>query len=103
MLPRFDANSYLHLMATWSDFDLLKDTGCENWEELLKPCQHQRHLIFSIDTDACFYPSEQQFQHHRLIENQISSEFITVHSDKGHDGFLLEPHLFKHHIVRLLA
>lgn len=102
LLPRFDANSYLHLMACWSDFDLLKDTGSASWKELLAPCKQQRHLIFSIDTDVCFYPSEQAFAHQKLIKSQISSEFITVHSDKGHDGFLLEPHLFEHHIRRLL-
>jgi homoserine O-acetyltransferase len=102
LLPRFDANTYLHLMATWSDFDLLADTGCEDWQELLGPCKHQRHLLFSIDTDVCFYPGQQLFAHHRLIESQISSELVTVHSDKGHDGFLLEPHLFEHHIRRLI-
>lgn len=102
LLTRFDANTYLHLMATWSDYDLLQDTHSSGWQELLEPCKHQRHLIFSIDTDVCFYPSEQQFTHRRLIESQISSEYITVHSDKGHDGFLLEPHLFEHHIRRLL-
>jgi homoserine O-acetyltransferase len=29
--------------------------------------------------------------------------WITVHSEKGHDSFLLEPRLFTPHLVQVLA
>ena len=32
----------------------------------------------------------------------LESMYITVHSDKGHDSFLLEPELYSPHISFLL-
>ena len=51
----------------------------------------QRYLIFSIDSDVCFYPEEQKQIQRILVENGIESRHVTVSSDKGHDSFLLDP------------
>jgi homoserine O-acetyltransferase len=51
-------------------------------------------MVFSIDSDCCFYPDEQEFLRDKLVEAGIRNEFITVSSDKGHDSFLLEPELY---------
>ncbi|AKJ64236.1 homoserine O-acetyltransferase MetX [Kiritimatiella glycovorans] len=102
LLSRFDANTYLHLMAAWSDYDLLRDAERESYGDLFAPCRHQRYMIFSIDSDVCFYPEEQEKMHHTLVKHRVASEHLTVHSDRGHDSFLLEPDLYTHHIRRFL-
>ncbi len=94
LVKRFDANTYLQLMAAWSDYHLLRDSGFSTYADLFARCRHQRALVISIDDDVCFYPDEQQYIHRQLSENGVSAEIVTVHSDKGHDSFLLEPGLY---------
>ena len=60
------------------------------------------YLIFSIDSDFCFYPEEQAEMVSALERAGVSSMHITVHSDKGHDSFLLEPQLYTPHLVYTL-
>jgi homoserine O-acetyltransferase len=55
-------------------------------------------LVFSIDSDVCFYPEEQRELVQYLKAANVSVQYVTVHSDKGHDSFLLEPELFTPHI-----
>ena len=57
-VSRFDANSYLRFCEMWSSFHPLRDAGVDTWKELLTPCKEngQQFLIFSIDSDFCFYP-----------------------------------------------
>jgi len=100
---RFDPNTYLHLMAAWSDFDLLRDTGRADYAELFAPCRHQRHYIVSIDSDVCFYPDEQEFLCRQLSATGVAAECQTVHSENGHDAFLLEPETFGPHLVIALT
>ncbi|NCC50551.1 MAG: homoserine O-acetyltransferase [Spartobacteria bacterium] len=99
---RFDANSYLRIMELWQHYDLLKDTGAADYAALFAPCAQQRYLIFSIDSDVCFYPEEQADMARVIQENHIPCQHITVHSGKGHDAFLLEPELFTPHLVYTL-
>ena len=101
-LPRFDANTYLHLIAGWSRFHLLQDTGFENYNDLFRRCRHHNYLVISIDSDVCFYPEEQKFLHEKLIDAGVRSRHITVNSEKGHDSFLLEPELYTKAIQTLL-
>jgi len=103
LVQRFDANSYIQLIAAWSEFNILKDAGAANYAELLEHCRHQQYLVISIDDDVCFYPDEQAEIRDRLIENDIPVEYLTVHSEKGHDSFLLEPDLYTHAIRTALA
>ncbi len=91
---RFDANSYLRILEVWLTFDLLKEQHTNSFVKLFTRCQHQRFLIFSIDSDVCFYPERQAEMVALLKEAHVPVTHITVHSDKGHDSFLLEPYLY---------
>jgi homoserine O-acetyltransferase len=101
-LKRFDANTYLYLVAGWTKYNLARDFGTTDYNEVFKNCGHQDYLVFSIDSDCCFYPDEQEFLRDKLIEAGIKNEYITVSSDKGHDSFLLEPELYAEPIRRML-
>lgn len=97
-VQRFDANTYLRIMAMWQRFNLRRAVGADSLEEAFQRCAHQRFMIFSIDTDVCFYP-EEQAELERLVKQAGARCIrITVHSEKGHDSFLLEPELFSPHI-----
>lgn len=99
---RFDANSYLRIMHAWQTYDLVAEAGLEDLSELFTACKHQRYMVFSIDSDVCFYPDEQQEMVRYLELADVPHRWITVHSDKGHDSFLLEPELYAPHLVATL-
>lgn len=101
-LTRFDANTYLRIAAAWQSFDIQRDSGEEQVEELFKRAKGQRYLVFSIDSDVCFYPDDQRSLVDLLKAADVSCQYITVHSDKGHDSFLLEPDLYSPHISFML-
>lgn len=101
-VKRFDANSYLRLMHAWQTYDLAGEAGREDISELFTPCKRQRFMVFTIDSDVCFYPDEQQEMVRYLELADVPYRWITVHSDKGHDSFLLEPELYAPHIVATL-
>lgn len=94
-VQRFDANTYLRVVRIWQKFDLLKEVGGKTFEELLKRCRDQQWMIFTIDSDVCFYPEEQENMVRTLNTAGVPVLWHTVHSDKGHDAFLLEPDKFK--------
>ncbi|HLF44455.1 MAG TPA: homoserine O-acetyltransferase [Acidimicrobiia bacterium] len=95
LVIRFDPNSYLRIIDSWSNYDLVEDTGAESYVEALIPCRHQSWHVFTIDTDACFYPDQQAGLVAALKEAGVPVEWIQVTSPKGHDSFLTEPHLFE--------
>lgn len=97
-VKRFDANTYLRIIDAWQRFDLLKETGKSTYEEAFAPCVDQRHLVFTIEHDACFAPAQQEHYCRVLRKARVPHQHITVHSDKGHDSFLLEPELYTPHI-----
>lgn len=98
-LPRrFDANSYLRILGAWQSFDLLRDADVEGFRELFSACRHQRYLLFTIDSDMCFQPDEQLRLETTLESTGIECLRVTVHSQKGHDSFLLEPQLYGPHL-----
>jgi len=102
---RFDANTYLRIIDLWSRFNGAQEGGAESPQELFERCRNagQKWLVFSIDSDFCFFPEEQAELVAHLSEAQVEPMHITVHSDKGHDSFLLEPDLYTPHISWLLA
>lgn len=100
---RFDANSYLRILDAWNRFDLLKSGGAESFPELFGRCRRQRYLLFTIDSDVCFYPEEQEEIERALGQARVPRMRVTVHSGKGHDSFLLEPHLYGPHLRFLLG
>ncbi len=100
-VKRFDANTYLRILNIWQQFDLARKTD-GNLVDALRPCKHQRFLVFSVDSDVCFWPEEQAELCETLKELDINYLYITLHSDKGHDSFLLEPELYTPNIEFLL-
>ena len=101
-VKRFDANTYLRIMAMWQRFNLKRGVNAKTLTEVFERCTHQRYMIFSIDTDVCFYPEEQAELERILKAANVRSLRVTVHSEKGHDSFLLEPDLFTPHIRHTL-
>jgi homoserine O-acetyltransferase len=103
-VKRFDANTYLRIIDLWSRYDALFEGDAESPHELFERCARngQKWLVFSIDSDFCFYPEEQSELVNHLEASKVDSMHITVHSDKGHDSFLLEPDLYTPHIAWLL-
>lgn len=101
---RFDANTYLRIIDMWSRYDAVAEADANSPRELLDraAAAGQRWLVFSIDSDFCFYPEEQADLTLHLERADINATQITVHSDKGHDSFLLEPHLYTPHISWLM-
>ena len=99
---RFDANTYLRIIDAWQSVNLLEDAGLDSYGELFAPCQHQKYLIFTIDSDVCFYPDHQEQLSRAVQQAGVTPMRITVHSEKGHDSFLLEPELFTPHIRHLM-
>ncbi len=99
-VKRFDANTYLRIADMWLKFDPLKDAGVADYPALFERSRQAEHhyLIFSIDSDFCFYPEEQAELTAMLEKSGTSSMMITVHSSKGHDSFLLEPELYAPHL-----
>jgi homoserine O-acetyltransferase len=99
---RFDANSYLRTMELWQTVDLVAQAGGTDLQSVLRRCQKQRFMVFSIDSDVCYYPEEQEEMVRALKRAGVPVQRITVHSDKGHDSFLLEPELFAPHLIDTL-
>ncbi|MDB4673306.1 homoserine O-acetyltransferase [Verrucomicrobiales bacterium] len=97
---RFDANTYLRVIDAWQQFDLLAG---RTTAEVFAPSAHQSYLIFSIDSDVCFYPDDQGEITQALEANGIPAMHHTVHSEKGHDSFLLEPELYAPQISYFLS
>jgi len=102
---RFDANTYLRIIDMWSRYNAVLQGDADSPKELFSRCHKagQKFLIFSIDSDFCFYPEEQSELVKHLEEAGVETMHITVHSAKGHDSFLLEPELYTPHIRELLA
>ncbi len=104
-VSRFDANTYLRIIDLWSRYDAVLEGDADTPTALFERCQTagQKWLVFSIDSDFCFYPEEQAELVGHLERARVDVMHITVHSEKGHDSFLVEPELYTPHIVWNLA
>lgn len=102
-VERFDANSYLRIVQMWQNASLLQDHASKTYAEIFSACREQKYMIFSIDSDVCYYPEEQMAIVSALKSANVPFRYVTVHSEKGHDSFLLEPELFAPHIADSLA
>jgi homoserine O-acetyltransferase len=101
-VQRFDANTYLRILDAWQWFDLVGEAGASDFGQLFGRCRKQDFLVFSIDSDLSFPPADQAKLVGLLKKAKVSVMWITVHSDKGHDAFLLEPRLFSPHLKEVL-
>jgi len=102
-VKRFDANTYLRILDAWQWFDLVAEAGGKDFHELFKRCQKQEWLVFSIDSDLMFFPAEQENLVSILKKAQVPVMWMTAHSDKGHDSFLVEPRLYSPHLHHVLG
>ena len=102
-VKRFDANTYLRIIDAWQQFDLYEDAKKAGWKPLFGRCKDQHYLVFTIDSDCCFYPDYQSEICAELKKAGVTHLRLTVHSEKGHDSFLLEPKLFTPHLVYALS
>jgi homoserine O-acetyltransferase len=104
-VKRFDANTYLRIIDMWSRYDGTQEGDAETPADLFERSKlaGQRWLVFSIDSDFCFFPEEQAELVKHLEHAQVDVMHISVHSDKGHDSFLLEPNLYTPHIAWVLG
>ena len=83
IVRRFDAGSYVALCRSMLSHDVGRDRG--GVAEALKSVT-ARTLAVAVDSDRLFYP-EQVWQ----MASGISGAFYReIHSDHGHDGFLIE-------------
>ena len=99
---RFDANTFLRIIYAWRSVDLVKEAGVSGFRELFAASRRHQYLVFTIDSDVCFYPEEQDELLNYLESAGVSSEHVVVHSDKGHDSFLVEPDLYAKHLAAAL-
>ncbi len=102
-VKRFDANSYLRIIDAWQQFDLYADAKERGVSTVFSECRDQRYLVFTIDSDCCFYPEYQTEICAELKKAHVPHMRLTVHSEKGHDSFLLEPKLYTPHLVYALG
>ncbi len=101
-VSRFDANTYIRIVNVWQKYDLLKSENSKTFKELFRRLKNINFLVFSIDSDVCYYPDEQAFLVSSLKEAGVNTKHITVHSEKGHDSFLLESELYSPYIAYIL-
>lgn len=101
-IKRFDANTYLRIVDAWQRMDLAAEAGCDTLEEAFHKCRDHKFLVFSIDSDVCYYPEEQAELVDYLKKAGAEATRITVHTEKGHDSFLREPSLFQPYLRAFL-
>lgn len=103
-VKRFDANTYLRIIDMWSRYNAVTEADGDDPVRIFDTAKKHNHkyLIFSIDSDFCFYPEEQAVLVKNLENAEVDHIHITVHSNKGHDSFLLEPELYSPHISYVL-
>ncbi|WP_426594241.1 homoserine O-acetyltransferase MetX [Cellulomonas sp. McL0617] len=83
---RFDANTYVILTRTMITHDLGRDRG---GVAAALAAITARTLVIAVDSDRLFPPAQSQ----RIADGIPGAVLRTVHSDFGHDGFLIEEQL----------
>ena len=81
---RFDPVTYVKLTQQMDSHDVARNRGNDVAAVLGRV--HIPALVLGIDSDL-LYPIQQQQELARLLSK---ATFQTIHSDEGHDGFLLE-------------
>lgn len=83
IVRRFDAGSYVALSRSMLSHDIGRDRGGQ--KEALARVSAQT-LVVAVDSDRLFYP-EQVWQ---MADGIRGAYYREIHSDHGHDGFLIE-------------
>jgi len=84
---RFDANTFLYLTKAIDYFDL--SFGLPSLADAFRSVA-SRFLILSFSSDWLFPPAQSEELVRVLLKNDIDATYLEIHSDYGHDGFLLE-------------
>ncbi|MCC2313882.1 homoserine O-acetyltransferase MetX [Cellulomonas xiejunii] len=93
---RFDANSYVTLTRTMITHDLGRDRG--GVEAALAQVT-ARALVIAVDSDRLFTPEQSE----RVVSAIPGARAVRyVHSDFGHDGFLIEEDQVGRHVADFL-
>ena len=100
---RFDANAYIRIINMWTSFDLEAITGRSTDEAFRRFAEYGiPFMLFSINTDCCFTSRAISAFHRRLVKNGVQAQYRCIHSEKGHDSFLIEPELYEAEIKAFL-
>ncbi|MBK4347438.1 homoserine O-acetyltransferase MetX [Lacisediminihabitans changchengi] len=97
---RFDANSYVLLVQAMNSHDIGRDRG---GVAAALARVTARALVLGIDSDRLFPVPDQQLIARGLTGNIDGDEAVVIHSEFGHDGFLIEHELVGPEVARLLA
>jgi homoserine O-acetyltransferase len=86
-VDRFDANSYLYITRAMDYFDLAEEYG-----GLYRAFERSEvyYCVVAFSSDWCFPTEESRTIVHALNAVAANVSFVEVHTDKGHDAFLLE-------------
>jgi len=79
----FDPMTYIILTRAMDSHDL--ERGRQSYFEVLRSLK-QRALVVSVSSDV-LYPASEQLE---LCAHMPNAQHHMIHSDEGHDGFLLE-------------
>lgn len=96
---RFDANTYITLVQAMNSHDIGRDRG---GVEAALGLATAKALVLGIDSDRLFPVPGQQAIARGLSGNIDGDEAVVIHSEFGHDGFLIEDELVGPQLLRLL-
>ncbi|MET4781724.1 homoserine O-acetyltransferase [Glaciihabitans sp. UYNi722] len=96
---RFDANSYVVLVQAMDSHDIGRDRG---GVAAALASVTAKSLVLGIDSDRLFPVAQQAAIASRLDDNIDDGEVVVIHSEFGHDGFLIEDDLVGPQLARLL-
>ncbi len=85
-VDRFDANSYLYLTKAMDYFDL---PAGRKLSEVFKDVKADL-LVISFTSDWLYPSSQSQEMVRALKANDVDVSYVEIHSDYGHDSFLVE-------------
>ncbi|WP_394769089.1 homoserine O-acetyltransferase [Lacisediminihabitans sp.] len=97
---RFDANSYILLVQAMNSHDIGRDRG---GSAAALAAVTAKSLVLGIDSDRLFPVADQVAIASRLTNNIDGGTAVVIHSEFGHDGFLIEDDLVGTEVARLLA
>jgi homoserine O-acetyltransferase len=96
---RFDSNSYILLLQAMNSHDIGRDRG--GVAAALSRVS-ARNLVLGIDSDRLFPVADQIAIARGVSGNIDDGQAVVIHSDFGHDGFLIEDSLVGAQLARLL-
>jgi homoserine O-acetyltransferase len=96
-IDRFDPITYVKMTEQMDSHDVSRNRG-SSIPEVLQRVKIPA-CVLGIDSDVLYPLSEQK----EIVEHMPNSELEIIHSDDGHDGFLIEQDQVNRCIVEFLA